>query len=368
MLNRLFRNLLLVSIVLISYSCEKEDPIEDNSSLRTVLIYIAANNNLANDAEISLKKIQKGAEKIKGNLLVLIKTEFQKSYLLKVNADQSTDTLRVYPDGNTSDPAFLSKVISDSKLQYPANSYGFVFWSHATSWAPPSNFGTKSVGYDFGEEMDIKDFKRALPNDLDYIMFDACSMASLEALYELKDKAKYILASPSEVMSASYPYQSIVPYLFGDVNDLIKIGKEFIQYYESLNGELSSATVSLVNTQELTKLADLTKNLLESKKSIDGIDRSSIQKLNFDINTQNPDAYDFLDFLKQNYSEEDYLPIKHQLDKVILFKGYTDSFLGVPIKSFSGVTIYLPIAQDPLKGYYNTLNWSNDSYWISLFH
>jgi len=86
--------------------------------------------------------------------------------------------------------------------------------------------------------------------------------------------------------------------------------------------------------------------LLERKNPANGSDRSLIQKLNFDTNTLNPDAYDFMDFLEKNYTEEDYLPIK----------------------SFSGVSIYLPINQDPIQAYYNMLNWSKDANWISLFH
>lgn len=368
--NKQLQVILLASVILVILSCKKDKSFNRNNQVaRTVLIYMAANNNLAYDALNSFKKIKNGVASINGNLLVLLKTESARSYLLKVDPKERIDTLKTYNAQNTSDPIFLSQVISDSKFLYPAKSFGFVFWSHATSWAPPSNLEikVKSIGYDFGKEMDIKDFRNALPDNLEFILFDACSMASLEAAYELKDKAKFILASPSEVLSASYPYQKIIPLLFGGVEDLKKVGQEFINYYKSLQGELSSATISLINTQELPKLAELTKNLLNSQKPNIGFNRSELQRLNFDVNTQNPNAYDFLDFISQNYSQEHYISIKQQLEKVILYKDHTSTFLGSPIKTFSGVSIYLPIADDPAKEYYRTLSWSKASNWISLF-
>ncbi|WP_432713236.1 clostripain-related cysteine peptidase [Pedobacter sp.] len=96
----------------------------------------------------------------------------------------------------------------------PANSYWLVLWSHATSWAPPTGRKTKSFGSDNNQEMDIIDFRNAIPSDFEYIMFAACSTGSVEVVYELQEKARYILFSPSAVPSASFPYEAITPHFF----------------------------------------------------------------------------------------------------------------------------------------------------------
>ena len=50
--------------------------------------------------------------------------------------------------------------------------------------------------------MEIDDLAKGLPDDLfDFILFDACYMASVECTYELRNKAEYILASPTETMA-----------------------------------------------------------------------------------------------------------------------------------------------------------------------
>ena len=33
----------------------------------------------------------------------------------------------------------------------------------------------------------------------EFILFDACLMSSIEVLYDLRDKAKYVIASPAEL-------------------------------------------------------------------------------------------------------------------------------------------------------------------------
>lgn len=334
---------------------------------RTVLVYMAANNDLSEDAVKSFNAIKAGAKNFKGELLVLLKTGSGNSYLIRVDQSaQRADTISIYRGQNTSDPVFLSRVINESRLYAPSKSFGLVFWSHATSWAPPSGVTPNAVGADGGREMDIRDFKNALRDNMDFIMFDACSMASIEAIYELKDKAKYILASPSEVLASSYPYESILPLLFGGPDELRQVGEKFIQYYDTLSGMNASATVSLIDTKELNKLALLTKQLLNRKVPVAGFRKNEIQKLNFDV-TSRVDAYDFLDFFEKNYSREEYQEIKEQSEKAIVYKDHTASFLGSPIRIFSGLSIYLPVQDDALRSYYGKFSWAIESNWSQLF-
>ncbi|MEC3878256.1 clostripain-related cysteine peptidase [Parapedobacter sp. 10938] len=334
-----------------------------------VLIYIAANNDLRTEALNSVNKIESAYEPSL-NLLVYLKIGSESSVILKVKSDNTSeivsDTIAIYGNENSSDPYFLSRVVNDARKLSPASSYGLVLWSHASSWAPPLEIRLKSFGQDNGLEMDIIDLKQALPSDFRYIIFDACSMASIEAIYELKNNARYILASPTEVLSSSYPYGQIVPYLFGGKEELIKIGQSFISYYQSLGGEYASAAVSLIDTDSLSLLARKMKVLLSSKNLKIGFDKSVLQRLDFDPNSR-VKAYDYLDFLRKGFEPEDYYAITEQVNAAVLYRQSTEAFLNKPITHFSGLSIYLPESHDPLHSYYSKLEWYSASGMSVLF-
>jgi len=369
------KNLSFLVICFGLFSCKKENPIAIKPveiANKMVLIYVAANNNLKYDALISINKMEQGANDLGGNLLVFIKTNSNTSYLLKIKHDEGdkivSDTIKTYSYQNSSDPEFLKEVIKDSRQLSPAKSYALVMWSHATSWVPPAALKTKSFGYDNDQEMDILDFKNAIPSDFEYIMFDACSMGSLEVVYELKDKAKYILSSPSEILSNSFPYDKITPYLFGDVDDYKLICKKFIEYYSSQSGLAASATVSLIQTKELEQLAIFTKMLLSDLPRIKkDYNINLVQRMDFDKQTV-VKAYDFLSFFEQNFALEHSNNIKNQLDKTIVFKGHTTNFFNTPINTFSGLSIYLPVQNDRYQNYYSKLSWYTAAGWNNLFY
>ena len=51
------------------------------------------------------------------------------------------------------------------------------------------------------------------PDRMEDIIFDACFMSSVEALYDLRSVAPYIVAAPAAVMSGGFPYSTMVPLL-----------------------------------------------------------------------------------------------------------------------------------------------------------
>lgn len=364
------RIIIVIGIALLICSCEKDRESEPQFSNQMVLIYIAANNDLRSEAVSSVNELERGY-KDSHNLLVYLKTDTESSVILKIKADRTSeivsDTIATYGNESSSDPFFLARVVDDARKLSPASSYGLVLWSHASSWAPPLGVRLKSFGHDNGLEMDIVDLKEALPSDFEYIIFDACSMASIEVVYELRNNARYILASPTEVLSSSYPYGQIVPYLFGGKDELVKIGQTFMNYYRSFDGEYASATVSLIDTHHLPLLAQETKALLNLKSLKAGFDKSTVQRLDFDPTARVP-AYDYMDFLEKGFEPQDYRAIIEQLNTAFLYKNSTTAFLNNPITHFSGLSVYLPEFQDPLQSYYSKLDWYNEGGMSALFN
>src|SRR5690606_14748088 len=300
----------VLPVFLLFAGCKKNDPVPQNGIVpqiaqRMVLVYIAANNDLRSEAINSIIQLQLGAKSLNGDLLVFVKTNPLNSYLLRVNYGTGdkivSDTLKIYGEDNTSDASFLGSVINDARTLSPARTYGLVLWSHATAWVPPADgIGTKSFGWDDGKEMDILDLKAILPDDFEYIMFDACSMASMEVIYELRDKAKYILASPAEILTTGFPYEKITEHLFTDSAGLKYVSELFIDHYKARTGLFSSATVSLIATEELMPIASLTQTLLQTAGDNLAINVGQVQRLDFD-DAPVP-GYDFLDFLEKHFN------------------------------------------------------------------
>jgi len=369
------KSLIILIIISLHFSCKKTPEILPDKTVvkKMVLVYMEANNDLRYDALNSINMMEKGASNLDGTLLVYVKTSSVRSYLLKIKYDSDinkivSDTVKVFENSPASDAEFLKDVVKYAQQEYPAESYGLVLWSHATAWAPVSTaIKTKSFGRDTGKEIDIIDLKNALPNNLEFIIFDACSMGGVEVLYEFKDKAKYIIASPAETIAESFPYQNITSLLFKTSAELPQVAKAYYDYYNAYQDDRQSATVVLIKTSELVGLATEMKSLMAKNKKLgDKFVSENIQRLDFTYNF--PVAtYDFGDFLDHNFTATDLNLMNTQLNKTILYKAATSNFLGYPIKKFSGLTCYIPYSADLNLTYYKKLQWYNASGFGVLF-
>lgn len=347
-------------------SCAKQDIVipDVESPQSVVLFYIAANNDLKYDAIESFRKIKEGYKfRSDHRILIYLKTEAGHSHLLTLQ-DNGIDTLKIYGNENSSDPNFLKKVISDSRAKYPSTITGMVLWSHATSWKPKPKM--KSFGQDEGVEMDIKDLANALPDNMEFLVFDACTMASIEVLYEVKNKAKYILASPAEILSTSFPYDNSINELFLGIDGLKNVAANFLLYYENQLGLYQSATISLVQTDKLESIARETSKLLLLKTLVYPFNKEKIQQLTFERSGNVP-SYDYISVFRNNYEYNEHVELESAIQEAVLFKGSTKLFLGNEIVDYCGLSVYLPESDDPYFDYYSSLQWNSDSGWSRIF-
>lgn len=367
---------IFISLTLLS--CKKKEIIEEEKiPFRTVLVYLAANNNLSNEAHLNIGQMKDHIGNINGNLLVYTRLPNKKTVLYHVvNKNGKGDTVRVkeYGNQNSSDPTVLRKVINEIQTNYKAKSYGLILWSHATGWVPP-NVGPiklKSFGSDNGDEMDIKDLNNALPSQLfDFIMFDACSMASVEVLYEIKDKANYFIASPGEVISNGMPYNKIVNDLFKEGSQAyMDIAKKYFDHYNSMTGDYQSATISVVDASKLQAIADASKLTLQAQSPLHAdYKRDHIQRMDFDRYYNPLIAFDYLDFIETNYDNPNVNTLKSAINESLLYKANTSFFNGFKIDKNSGLTCYIPHDENEniVHDYYRTLKWYNASGFNTIF-
>lgn len=359
------RSILYIAFVVLMSGCDKPD--HDELVNRTVLIYMAADNDLADNALRNIEQM-KSSYPIDGknNLLVFVNLPEEKPYLIKIETDTEI-VIKQYEEFNSLEVQNMRRVLTEMISMYPAGKYGLVLWSHGSSWLP-SNIKTRSFGEEKGLQMDITKLPGALPVKFDFILFDACLMGSVEVAYELKDNADYIIASSTEILYTGFPYDMVIPDLIAASPDLQKMAKKYMYYYQQLTGIYRSATISVIHTKELKQLAEITSLLLGGNSvNLDLFDRSIVQRLD---SYEEQYLFDFSDFIHKVLPDIQTASFDKQVQKTVLYKAHTDEFMGdFFIRTYCGLSSYIPLeSRNVLNNYYQSLKWYKDSGYKSLFN
>ena len=100
-----------------------DPPEPTGQSERTVLVYMAAHNNLSGFSSLDIDLM----------LFVDDQSSSEKSYFIRVKNGKLIDSTFV-ADQSSADPALLEKALRYMREKYPAKSYGLVLWGHANGW------------------------------------------------------------------------------------------------------------------------------------------------------------------------------------------------------------------------------------------
>ena len=339
-------------------ACQKDEITKDPDA-RTIIVYMAADNNLFDHAPVCLQQMEQGFSETGVNLIVFIAQLTETPRLLEIHPGKET-LVKSYPELNSADPAVLNEILQDAIDLYPAREYGLILWSHGTSWLPAGST-LRSFGNDRGAQMNIPDLAESLPVKFNFILFDACLMGSVEVAYELKDKTDCIIASPAEIIYDGFPYDEIIPQLIQPEIDYNAVAQSYFDYYNTQQGAYQSATVSVIKTGYLPDLATGMKQLCESNPvNLQAFDRTSVQRLDVYEEQYTFDLLDFVDKIFPDANKADFI---NQLNKVVLYKNYTPQFiLEYDINTCCGLSCYIPLpGRDDLNAYYKSLKWYRDA-------
>ena len=361
-----FKIIALFAVLCLGFaSCSENKDIPESQSTRTILIYMMANNTLDSFTTDNINDMITGATSKNlngGNLIVYYASKGSNPELLQIKEENGVVNkfhIKDYDKQNSADPDVMLSVIKEVISLYPADSYGLDLWSHGTAWLP-SDYQNKlkAFGQDGSNWMEIDELVKGLPDHVfDFILFDACYMASIECVYELRNKADYILASPTETMGTGWPYAEIIPQMFKTNLQLKEIGETFYNYY--LN-KSSYATVSLTKTSELENLKNAVHDILagKSESNIYGINLSEMQRLEY-LYASPGMLYDMADYMKQLATDEQYSNFADCLEKAVVYKAYTPKayyYYGgaLPVNSYCGLTVFVP---QPKQSFSKIFDW-----------
>lgn len=319
-----------------------------------------------------------------------------------------TDTLyRAEPGSSLTDPDMMRELLEMVHDAFPSKHYGAIFSSHASGWLPrgyyadggddvsifsfkrlspyedenplvraftadadPQNLSpekhplVRSFGDDASysnrnvREMDIREMAAAIPFHLDYIVFDACLMGGIEAAYEFKDAADWIVSSSAEVLGDGMNYVETGRLLLEQgTPDLKGLCEQYYKDYEN-----SSATISLVKTAALPELASVSRELFSKyRSSLAAVNPKQVQGF---FRYGKHYFYDFEDIITHcNPEGSDLRSFRSALNDCVTAKYSTKSFLagsgGFTVNTFCGLSMYLPAnGNAKLDAYYKGLKWN----------
>lgn len=348
-------------------SCKDDPTPEPEETQRTVIVYIAGDNNLSGEVNSKISALAEGFKNVdaeKNRLAVFADYRTDMPKLIEITADGPVD-VETYPSLDSADPENMKSVITGIAERYPAGSYGLICFSHASGWLPqgalsdPTGYGTDSsaeaspatILQDGSDEMSLEDFAEAirLPGGqkYDFIALEACYMAGIEVAYELKDAADGLIASSAEILSPGFEntYREALYLLFEDEPDIAGFAKAYFDHWDSMQGAMRSATISAIDLTLIGELAEETGRLMDEGTYLIS-DPSGIQHFNRNHYHLFFDLTEYLEAVmgesKVQYMER----YRSILDRAVMYSNATESFMpGYPysfnIETSCGLTVYI---------------------------
>ena len=389
-LNTLLKYFLTITVIASSVSCidEKEDVFVARDLQRVELIYIAGDNNLDSYLRGVAERIRGGWLYTGNRTLIYFDSNYAPPKLLSIRGgcpvypNPFIEEVEVYEEENSANAEVMGRVIRRVRELYPAKSYGLIFSSHSSGWLPEGTLNdpgrSRSIGHDGNggsmsdgrSEMNLDEFASAIPDgEFDYIVFETCLMAGVEVAYELRNKAKYIVASSAELLADGFNgiYPTAHNLLMETKIPLEQALTEFNTTYMShINKSTRSnwATMGIIKTERLDEMAAAVADVFQNESteisdvwSLQHFDRPAIHGQRY------PRFFDFEQTLEQIAQPEQMDIIKELLKEIVIWKDATPTMFGgytggFEVERHSGMTIYIP--QDiymKLNESYKTTQW-----------
>ena len=391
---------------------------------RVFIMYSAGFNSLSGYLSQDLSDLAAGwlpsGKRIDGTLLVVSRhPDGYKDYATPTspvlyrmyddgNGSPVRDTVMVWPSSmNLCEGSSMREILTYIQENFPSDNYGMVFSSHASGWLPPGYYNdptafegasalsptqptrrapgyapaaeyyppidpfpaVKSIGQDIvgpqddrrSYEMTAREFARAIPFHMDYILFDACLMGCVEVAYELKDVTDYVGFSQAEVLAEGFDYLNLADRLLGgDSADPLAVCKDYFAQYENAGSSESFATISLVETSQMEQLSRVCATLFDRYNGeLATMSGSGVQGY---FRFGRHFFYDLEDIMIHAGATDDELAtLRAAMDKAIVYKAATDKFISFDINVFSGLSMYLPsMGTDYLDDFYRSeVSWND---------
>lgn len=389
-----------MSLLLGVTSCHWFSPDDEVNYDRTVLAYIAAENSLSYGAfhEQDIDEMLQAAGDIPTNsrlLIYLDDTSNPRILSIEQQSGRRPTSRVVYEyseEQNSGDVETLRTVMKWVYDNYPSSTYGLIFWSHGDAWLPAKAIPQRSICIDnernnysnSGSKMDIADVADVLAGfpRFEFIMFDACFMQAVEVAYELRNVARYVIASPAEIPNPGAPYERMVKPFFSVPFDGAEVVEQYYRMYNDsvmpvydYGSDRYGVSLSVIDCTHLDALADATAGMVTKYVSRDeATDLKGVQRYYPLSSKSRPEFYDMNGYMQRLITDEaDYVRWKSVFDLAVPYARSTawwysnDAYTQhVDLDNYGGVSCYVPQDRsiyDGLNEKFRATSWYMDAGW-----
>lgn len=381
----LIRNIALLAIACVMIvGCKKDTP-EDNTPPQTIIVYMAGVNlsSYYNTNRSAIKSALNFNIQGKSRVVIFQQTSKTSAELIEMYFKEGIcmeKVLTTYDLPSQMTASELGYIFSDIVARTPSKSHSLIIGAHGKGWIPvgakpessaaylgkgkhidmltheelwepKGDIVTRYLGEDSNPQnrFDTTDLAEALTSTgikLEYILFDACFMANVESLYDLRNNAKYIIGSPCEIMGTGFPYANIMSLLLqnqGTSYDLDGVCRRFNEDYAANPGY--SGTVALIDCSQLDGLAVVMKRVNSANKK-DYITNN----IQFYEGQESHIFFDLGDYIDKMCADEEVKrAFNEQLNRTVLSKYTLDYFLSMygnsgkyRVNNFTGMSTSAP--------------------------
>jgi hypothetical protein len=411
----------------------------------TVLTYIAAHNNLFDSGLSSWQQILNVGSTREVMQGVLFDGPLGASRY--IFGDPGKEICKEdFETFDSGDPERLVETALWLFQQYPADKYGLVLWSHGTGWQPeeiqkiarqtrgdedvsavevvqrsissssPALFRTsisqivarpsyqRAILFDDGSQHSLdtlelhnvlNEINEKTGSPLELLGMDACLMGSIEVAYQVRQQARWMVASQELVPAESWPYEAIYGALKANPDftgaDLAQtITREYKAYYQEvdlkqLGADVTKSALDLSQVETVSRtlkeMGDMLSADIETLAEV--LWKAQIESRERELNGRRPSKFDMHlwdikslvgslteqslgDALKAACREvsQSLQPGGAVLDKV---------HLGSWFDGTGGVSVYLPMPSEVPRAtqFYPELHFARDTGWdhlLSVYH
>lgn len=376
-----------------AYSCADEKTLEPavrKVNHRSVMVYMVAENTLypfvygSSHSKGDVMEMLEGCKDIPDSCELLVYVDDLSKPRIYV-IDNKTAVRSVYDlqpeiqyddDGNSASPEVLSNALTYMYTKHEARSYGLVLWSHGSGWvdggeytpdehrqnARKNSFGVDNQMDDpsikVGFEMNISDLAGALErfDNMEFVLFDACFMQTIETLYALRHSADYIIGSPAEIPGLGAPYDKLMASLFAEPFSPDSLARKYYEYYMYEDKDYQGALLSAIETRHLEDFALATRQAigdvdLRGVKLIDVLNYFVYDSWRSRTLSGIPDCYDMKGIIQKNIPSDRYEQWLKALERITAAKYATPTWyscyyyqrMKVDSTQYSGISMYVPL-------------------------
>ena len=350
----------------------------------TVLVYMAADNSLAQHADLDLAEMEEIGSTNDVTVVVQVDKPTIGAQRLLVRQG-SADVLQDMGVIDMCDWQTLAHFLEWGISNYPANRYFVILWDHGTGWvlSPKPSFGSD---WSSGNELGISngDLRKAIKTAnnftgerINLFAFDACLMQQIEVAYEIKDYASILLAPQNICPLNGFRYDKILEVLTANPKtSATRLARRVVEINVDNYIDIQPVAYSAVNLVNLYTLKERMDNVLKilmiyspSQNIIDL--RENVQTIPVLGNIPDPDDEyidlgDFINGLYTIFSDSVTEKLLNTYNNTIIASDYW----GEDFSRTTGLTIWFPAQYLPFKqllSYYTNLTWTQ-SRWLKFLN